>query len=99
MCLQAVVPTTLARIHYNRLQQLYDLYPALNYVGRVITERYFVKSEERLQLLRKQSAEERYHYFAEAYPELLLKMPLKYIASYLGITNETLSRIRNKIRK
>ncbi|MBE2289811.1 MAG: Crp/Fnr family transcriptional regulator [Chitinophagaceae bacterium] len=99
MCLQAVVPTRLARIHYHRLQQLYDQHPDLNYVGRVITERYFVKSEERLQLLRKQSAEERYQYFAEAYPELLLKIPLKYIASYLGITNETLSRIRNKIRK
>jgi len=99
MCLQAVVPTRLARIHYQRLQQLYDQHPDLNYVGRVLTERYFGKSGEGLQLLRKQSAEERYQYFAEAYPELLLKIPLKYIASYLGITNETLSRIRNRIRK
>jgi CRP-like cAMP-binding protein len=98
-CLQTLTPTTVARIHYDRLQHMYERHPDLNYAGRVITERYFVKSEERLYLLRKQSAEERYQYFLENYPQLLQKVPLKFIASYLGITNETLSRIRNKISR
>jgi CRP-like cAMP-binding protein len=97
--IETLEPSTLARIHYNHLQQLYNTHPPLNFIARVITEHYFVKSEERLYLLRKKSAEERYSYFTERYPTLLQKVPLKYIASYLGITLETLSRIRNKIRK
>jgi CRP-like cAMP-binding protein len=97
--IEALEPTAVARIHYNSLQQLYSMYPELNFIARVITENYFVKSEERLYLLRRKTAEERYRYFIDRYPTLLQRVPLKYIASYLGITMETLSRIRNKIRK
>jgi CRP/FNR family transcriptional regulator, anaerobic regulatory protein len=96
---ETLEPCTLARIHFDRLQMLYKTFSELNFIGRVITENYFVKSEERLYLLRKQTAEERYIYFSDRYPTLLQKIPLKYIASYLGLTLETLSRIRNKIRK
>ena len=97
--LETMEPCTIARISYDKLKQLYLNFPELNFIGRVITENYFVKSEERLYLLRRQTAEERYVYFTDRYPTLLQKVPLKYIASYLGITLETLSRIRNKIRK
>jgi CRP/FNR family transcriptional regulator, anaerobic regulatory protein len=97
--IEALEPSVLARVHYDKLQQLYKNYPELNFIGRVITENYFVKSEERLFLLRKQTAEERYVYFSERHPTLLQRVPLKFIASYLGLTLETLSRIRNKIRK
>lgn len=97
--IETLQPSVLARINYDDLQQLYDRYPLLSHIGRVITENYFVRSEERLYLIRKQSAEERYSYFIDNYPTLVKKLPIKYIASYLGITSETLSRIRNKIRK
>ena len=97
--IETIEPTTLARIHYDHLQRLYKTYPELNYIARVITENYLVKSQERLYLLRKQTAEERYLYFTSHYPTLLQRVPLKHIASYLGLTLETLSRIRNKIRK
>jgi len=97
--IETLEQSVIARIHYDKLQQLYKTHPELNFIGRVITENYFVKSFERLYLLRKQTAEERYTYFANHYPGLLLKVPLKYIASYLGLTLETLSRIRSKIRK
>ncbi len=97
--IDTIEPTRIARIHYNQLQNMYLKFPELNFVGRVITENYFVISEERLYLLRKQSGEERYSYFLGHYPGLLRRVPLKYIASYLGLSFETLSRIRNKIRK
>jgi CRP/FNR family transcriptional regulator, anaerobic regulatory protein len=97
--METLEPTTLARIHYNDLQRLYKTYPELNFIARVITENYFLKTSERLYLLRKKTAEERYRYFIDRYPSLLQRVPLKYIATYLGITMETLSRIRNKIRK
>ena len=87
----------LARAHYDKLQQIYRDYPEFNFHARVLTEYYFTLSEQRLYLLRKQSAEERYRYFMEHYPEWLQRVPLKYIATFLGMNLETLSRIRKKV--
>lgn len=95
--LEALEPSLLARIHYDRLQELYMLFPQFNFIGRGLTERYYVKSEERLYLLRKHSAEERYCYFVDNYPSFYQRVPLKHIASYLGLTLETISRIRKKL--
>lgn len=97
--IQALQPSLIARIHHDKLQQLYIRYPHLNFVGRVITEQYFRKSEERLTVLRRQSAEDRYLFMLQHYPSLVNRVPVKYLASYLGMTFETLSRIRNKIRR
>jgi len=97
--IEAMEPTTLARIHYNTLQQLYKDFIEFNYTARILTEHYFSSSEERLYLLRKQRAEDRYLYFIEHYPELLNKAPLGHIASFLGMNLETLSRIRKKLTK
>lgn len=97
--IETIEPSVVARIHYDHLQRLYTDFPELNFVARAITENYLVKGQERLYLLRKHTAEERYVYFIQNYPGLLQRVPLKHIASYLGLTLETLSRIRNKIRK
>ncbi len=95
--IETLEPTTVARIHHDQLQKVYNTHDDFNYIARVITEQYFIRSEERLYLIRKHSAEERYVYFIEHYPELLQRVPLMYIATYLGITLETLSRIRKKL--
>jgi len=97
--IETIESSRLVRIRYDYLQFLYANYPELNFIARVITENYLVKNQERLYLLRKQTAEERYTYFINRYPSLLQRVPLKYIAAYLGLTLETISRIRNKIRK
>ena len=95
--IETIEPSILARIHHDRLYKIYNEHDEFNYIARVITEAYYIRSEERLYLIRKQSAEERYVYFIEHYPDLLQRVPLKYIATYLGITLETLSRIRKKL--
>lgn len=95
--IETLEPCVLARIHRDDLELIYQQFDEFNYIARVITEQYFVKSEERLYLLRKQSAEERYRYFLDKYPHLIQRVPLMYIASYLGLSIETLSRIRKKI--
>ena len=97
--IEAMEPSTLARIHYNTLQKLYKDFIEFNYTARVLTEHYFSSSEERLYLLRKQRAEDRYHYFMENNPDLLNRVPLGHIASFLGMNLETLSRIRRKLKK
>ncbi|HEX6181617.1 MAG TPA: Crp/Fnr family transcriptional regulator [Chitinophagaceae bacterium] len=97
--IEAMEPSTLARIHYNTLQQLYKDFIEFNYTARILTEHYFSSSEERLYLLRKQKAEDRYHYFMENNSDLLNRVPLGHIASFLGMNLETLSRIRGKLKK
>ncbi len=89
--------STLTRISHDRLQFLYNTLLEFNYITRVITELYFIKSEERLYLLRKQSVEERYVFFSTNYTTLMQRVPLKHIATHLGTSIETISRIRNKI--
>jgi CRP/FNR family transcriptional regulator, anaerobic regulatory protein len=95
--IEALETCVLARIHYDKLQHLYKEFIEFNYIARVWTEHYCSMSEQRLFLLRKQSAEGRYLYFLENHPQLLQRIPLKYIATYLGMTLETLSRVRKKL--
>ena len=95
--IETLEPCVLARIHRDDLERIYQQFDEFNYIARVITEQYFIKSEERLYLLRKQSAEERYRYFMDKYPHLLQRVPLMHIATYLGLTIETLSRMRKKV--
>ena len=63
-------------------------------VGRILTEEGYIKMEERMISLQSESAHERYRNFLIEYPELIKILPLYYIASFLGMTPETLSRIR-----
>ncbi|MCK8490982.1 MULTISPECIES: Crp/Fnr family transcriptional regulator [Spirosoma] len=81
-------------ISYAQLQQLYRDFPEFNSVGRLITERYYVQSELRTQNLRMQTAPERYGQLLTDFPAIFQRVPLKYIASHLGISPETLSRLR-----
>lgn len=95
--IEAIEPAILARIHYNQLEQLYKEFIEFNFTARILTEHYFSSSEERLYLLRKQKAEERYLFFVQEYPQIMNRAPLGYIASFLGMNLETLSRIRKKL--
>ncbi len=95
--IETLEPCILARISYERLHKIYNKHDEFNYIARCITEAYFIRSEERLYLIRKKSAKERYLYLSERYPEILQRVPLTYIASYLNLTLETISRVRKNI--
>ena len=97
--IEALEETTLAGISYNDIQQLYKDYPEFNIVGRKQTEYSLYTSELRTRMLRKHTAEEKYAFFLEQHPDLMNRVSLKYIATYLGMNEETLSRIRSKYRK
>lgn len=79
------------------IQQLDDLYtdhPNFNFHGRKLTESYYIKSEERAIMLRCKKPLDRYKLLLKNHPQILQKVNLKHIASYLGIELETLSRLR-----
>jgi CRP-like cAMP-binding protein len=90
--IQALEETDAYFIEYNELQFIYQNFPEFNFIGRVLTEKYYALSEQRLYSLRMQNASERYRFLMENYPELIQRVPSKYLASYLGISEETLSR-------
>ncbi|MVM40712.1 cyclic nucleotide-binding domain-containing protein [Spirosoma sp. HMF3257] len=81
-------------ITYSQLQELYHKFPEFNAIGRLLTEKYYVLSELRTQNLRMQTAPERYQQQLADFPAIFQRVPLKYIASHLGISPETLIRLR-----
>lgn len=92
--IELLEPSVLHSISHAQLQQLYLDFPEFNYVGRVLTEHYYVLSEQRTQQLRLLRAEQRYAQLLQTFPAVLQRVPLKHLASYLGVTPETISRIR-----
>jgi CRP/FNR family transcriptional regulator, anaerobic regulatory protein len=92
----ALEDTTLASLHYDQMQYLYKKHPVFNFIGRVITENYLYMLEIEVFYLRKQKAEDRYQFIVKYFPALLQRVPLKYLATYMGMSLETLSRIRAK---
>ncbi len=96
--IEALQRSVLHYIHYEELQLLYNEYLEFNVIGRLLTTHYYILSEERLYNMRRQSAADRYSFLVEKYPAVLQNASLTQIASYLGITLETLSRVRSKKR-
>jgi CRP-like cAMP-binding protein len=84
-------------LSYEHLQQLYHDFPTFNYHGRVLTEQYYVLSELRARHLRTLPAAERYAQLLRDFPDVLQRVSGRHLASFLGITPETLSRLRAKM--
>ncbi|RZJ73107.1 MAG: Crp/Fnr family transcriptional regulator [Flavobacterium sp.] len=74
--------------------QLIENSPAFAKMVRVMDERHAGATQERISGYNLLTADQRYASFSERYPELASRFPLHVIASYLGMTKETLSRIR-----
>lgn len=95
--IQALEDCKLVQVSHAALQELYSKFPETERLGRLITENYYLKLEDRLLSIQFKSAKERYHNLLSQNPKLLQRAPLGQIAAYLGITQETLSRIRAEI--
>lgn len=95
--LQALTETIAWQISYEDLQKVYAHTKAGNYLGRFAAEKLFLAKSKRELSLLKHSATERYLNLFKEQPEILQYIPLKYVASYIGITPQGLSRIRRRI--
>lgn len=94
---QAIEPTHVYYITYKELEYIYDHFMEFNYNGRILTQHYYRLSEQRSFSIRMQTAEERYQYLLNNHPELVKRVPNKYLASYLGMDPSTLSRAKRTI--
>ena len=97
--IETLADCVVAKLSFDDLQDIYKKFPQFNYHTRLITEQYFYKQEQRLYMLRKHDAVAKYNFFLENYADYLKDIPQKYIASFLNIAPETLSRTRSKLGK
>lgn len=95
--LEAIEPTVLYSLDKEDGNRMRDTYPGIAELHRRILARFLLLFQKHLDLLKFESAEERYLRLMNCIPQLLLRIPSIYVASYLGITSETLSRVRGRL--
>ena len=94
---ETLTQTILWRLRYDDLQTIYKETEIGNNIGRQASEDLFLKKSKRELSLLNDTAEQRYLKLFSEQPKLIQQIPLKYIASYIGITPQALSRIRKRI--
>lgn len=94
--IQALTEVTLYTISHEQYLKVGDLIPKWNEFEKLFIGKCFVALENRIFNQISLSAEERYQLLFEQQRELFHQVPLQYLASMLGMTPETLSRIRSK---
>jgi CRP-like cAMP-binding protein len=94
--IQALEDCELYYISHEELEELYHTFHWFNYIGRVLTIKYLKLFDQQAKAMRRLDGKQRYQRMRDMQPELLLRVPSKYMASYLGISEVTMSRIRGK---
>jgi CRP-like cAMP-binding protein len=94
--IQALEPTKLMLADYNQLSDYGNENPEWLRLEIKMLQRVFVKNARHEARLLLGNAEQRYKWFCKEYPELLERLPQYHIASFLGITPVSLSRLRKK---
>ena len=97
--IQALEDCVLHFISWVELEHIYKTFWEFNFVGRELTKKYHKLWDRQLYYIQMQSAEERYRWLLNEHPELPLRVPAKHIASWLDITEVTLSKIKSKVTK
>jgi CRP-like cAMP-binding protein len=97
--IQAIEDCELVGLTYENMEYLYEHFPEVNIIGRKILQKYYRDAEERAYIARLTEATSKYKRFIATKSEMLNRVPLKFVASYLGMTLETLSRIRSKLSR
>ena len=95
--LETLTEVTMWTMTHTDLQEVYQKTKIGNTLGRLSSERLFLIKSKREQSLLNETAEERYLNLFKERPNLIQQIPLKYIASYIGVTAQALSRIRKRI--
>ena len=95
--MQAIEDCEMLALTLVDLEKLYEQFPEFNIVSRKLLQKYYSDAEGRAFIARLTNAETKYRQFLTRYSHFANRVPLTYIASFLGITLETLSRVRRKI--
>lgn len=94
---QTLEPSEIVVAGYAEFTDLFDLDPIYDRIGRLIAETILIRKELRMRSLLQQTASERYLEFVRQFPELVERIPQYHIASYLGISEVSLSRLKGQL--
>ena len=97
--IDAIEPTELLLIDKTDFEKLCSQIPQLNQMVNQIIQKSFIVSQNRILANISFTAEEKYQNFLEKYPHIVNRIPQHMIASYIGITPETLTRLRRNMVK
>lgn len=95
--IELLEPSTLWAISRNDLENLYTHHHDIERLGRLLISAGVIQMQQRFDDLHFATALQRYRKLMDTHPTFINRVPLGMIASYLGITQETLSRIRSQL--
>lgn len=94
--IQLLEDSAIWSLQYHKIEPVFAQYPVVERLGRLLITHNYLLLDERMKLFAFCNAEERYERLIKLMPDVFNRVNLGYIASYLGITQEHLSRIRGK---
>jgi len=97
--IETIEDSTLLKISKDRFEKLLEEIPCLERYFRILFQKAYINALQRLNSTMWEPATSRYEEMMKEHPQMFQRVPLVYIASYLGITPESLSRIRKQQSK
>ena len=93
--IEVMEQTTVLEFSRDSLNSMVDEHPDFDRLGRIVVTKIMLQLQQRIVSIQFETAQQKYENLLKIRPDITLKFPLSQIASYLGITLETLSRVRN----
>lgn len=97
--IECLEPSVIIKLPYDKIQEGYGKFKTSEMYGRLIAEHVLTVQTDRVESFLFKDAEERYLNFIEQNKDIINRISLSHLASYLGIARQSLSRIRSKITK
>jgi CRP-like cAMP-binding protein len=97
--IETLEPTTLLSLTREDLDEIYQQSVRIERLGRLLTTQFVMQKEEWEHECMRLDTRERFTRFMERNPDLVTRVPQKYLASYLNMKPETFSRLKNQLRK
>lgn len=95
LMIKTIEPAEVFGIHHNKLMELAKQYHDVETLFRKLLTSSLILSQQRMDSIQFETAQQRYERLLQQFPDMVKRVPLSYIASFLGVTLETLSRIRS----
>jgi len=96
--IETIEPVTFLSISYDNIQLIYQKFPKTEKLGRMIITEMFIKKDQRDFKQLNRTTRERFLEYMQNHPDMLQRVPQKYLASYLNIKPETFSRLKHLLR-
>lgn len=97
--IECIEPSTIINLPYNKIQKAYKDFKNFEIYGRLMAEKVLTIQTNRVESFLFENAEERYLKFINKNKDIINRISLSHLSSYLGIERQSLSRIRKKIAK